>query len=347
MRILFAGSPAIAIPSLKILSKLESEKKGIELAGILTNPDSRRGRHGETVPTDLSSAASEMDLIRKESGLAPIVQLKPEKLDAGARAEVAALVPDLLVSFAFGRLFGPRFLELFRSGGINIHPSLLPKYRGASPIPAVIFNRETETGICIQKLAPVMDTGDILAVDRFALSGRETALSLSETAAERAALLLSGLLAAFDAKTAGAQKQTGEPSYCKEIKKEEGLIDWKKSACEIDAHIRAYTPWPLSFTRLGNEVLFILEAKVLDASCTDSAVFDASGKTASVSSPGTVLGMGKEGVLIQTGKGVLSVSRLQWQTKKALDWKSFCNGRRNFIGSFLGASYDAALSSTN
>ena len=330
MRILFAGSPVIAVPSLRAVSSLELEGRGVSLAGILTNPDSRRSRshsrQGE--PTDVSAAAAELDLIRGERGFPPIPQLKPEKLDASAREDAAARNPDLLVSFAYGRIFGPRFLALFPLGGINIHPSLLPKYRGASPIPAVILAREKETGICIQRLAAEMDSGDILAAEQLRLSGRETTLSLSETAGEKAAILLRELLLDFDSKAAAAVQQKGEAVYCREIKKEEGLIDWSKSAVEIDAQVRAYTPWPLSFTPLNGHLLFILEAGLMDASAPAFTPDAAAG---------TVLGTdAKKGILIQTGSGILAVTRLQRQAKKALDWKAFCNGERDFIGVRLG-----------
>ncbi|MCL2381396.1 MAG: methionyl-tRNA formyltransferase [Treponema sp.] len=322
LRVLFAASPAIAVPSLQAVSRLELEGRGVALAGLLTNPDSARKR-GLAQPTDVSAAAFELDRARRERGLASIPQLKPEKLDLQAREEAAALAPDLLVSFAYGRIFGPRFLALFPRGGINIHPSLLPKYRGAAPIPAAILSGERETGICVQKLAVEMDSGDILARKRIELSGRETTLSLSEAVSHRAAALLDRLLVDFD--PAAARPQTGQAVYCSQIRKEDGAIDWARSAVQIDAQIRAYTPWPLSFTELGTDTLFILEARPLEPAAVGAAV------------PGTVLGTDREnGILIQTGDGVLAVSRLQWQAKKALDWKAFCNGARNFTGARLG-----------
>ena len=334
MRILFAGSPAIAVPSLKVLSDMEFEGRGITLAGILTNPDSIRGRHSLKEATDVSAAALELDAIRKEKGFAPIPQLKPEKLDAASRAEAAALKADLLVSFAYGRFFGPRFLALFPLGGINVHPSLLPKYRGASPIPALILAGEKETGICIQRVAQQMDAGDILVTDRFDLSGRETASSLSGTVSLRAARLLEELLPDFEARAASARPQEGEAVYCGEIKKEAGLIDWNKSAAQIDAQIRAYTPWPLAFTSRGRETLFILEAEPLKEVPCEAT----SGKTVpGIFAPGMVLGVDKKrGMLIQTGRGILAATKLQWQAKKALDWKAFYNGARDLVGSRLG-----------
>jgi methionyl-tRNA formyltransferase len=325
MKILFAGTPAIAVPCLRAISEMELEGAGVTLVGVLTKADRPR-RHGHVEPSDISVAASALDATRKEKGLPSITQLKPEKLDAGAREDVAALSPELLVSFAYSRFFGPRFLALFPLGGINIHPSLLPKYRGASPIPAALINREKETGICIQKLAAEMDSGDILASLKIELSGRETTASLSETVGEKAAFLLRELLLDFGPRAAAAKPQTGEAVYCREIKKEEGLIDWGKSAAEIEGRIRAFTPWPLSFTRRGKDTLIILEAEIVAMQT----------ETETNAQPGAVLGIDSRGILIQTGDGILAVKRLQWQTKKALDWKAFCNGERGFVGARLG-----------
>jgi len=329
---------------------MELAGKDISLAGILTNPDSKRGRRSQSEPTDVSAAAFELDILRKEKGLAAIPQLKPEKLDALAREETSRLGADLLVSFAYGKFFGPRFLALFPRGGINIHPSLLPKYRGACPIPALILGREKESGICIQCLSPELDCGNILAMDRFLLCGRETTLSLSETVAYRAAQLLKDLLLDFDSKLCCACSQNGEATHCREMKKEAGLINWNNSAVSIDAQIRAFTPWPLSFSCCGKEMLFILEAEVLETEKLAGKTEKPNGESVcsrpqsesltqseSLPAPGTVLGTDKtHGILIQTGDGILAVKKLQWQAKKALDWKAFCNGARDFVGSRLG-----------
>ena len=328
MRILFAGSPAIAVPSVEDLSEMEMEGKDIFLVGVLTNPDTKRGRSKQEEPTDISAVVSRLNEVRIKNGLPPIPQLKPEKLDANARKEVEALSPDLLVSFGCGHFFGPLFLALFPLGGINIHPSLLPKYRGASPIPAAILACEKETGICIQKIASELDTGDLLSTSILKLNGNETTLSLSKTVSFMAASLLRELLLDFEDKTAAACPQEGEAVYCHELKKGDGLIDWNKSAVDIDAQIRAFTPWPLSYTFLEKKALYILEAHPLEFPWELI-----SSSSEEQHPPGKVLGKDKShGVLIQTGDGILAVTRLQLEAKKALDWKSFCNGTRDFIG---------------
>ena len=319
MKVLFAASPAIAVPCLEALCNID----GIELAGVLTNPDTAKGRSGALVPTEVGEAAEK--LLAGSGQNFPI--LKPFKLDAAAREQVAALKPDLLISFAYGRIFGPKFLSLFPLGGINIHPSLLPKYRGPSPIQAAILNRDTVTGISVQTLAREMDSGDILAAEQLQLTGKETALSLSETVSVKAAKMLPDLLKKISSGSVEKKQQNhSEASYCKLFSKEDSFINWKKSALEIDASIRAFTPWPLCRTIHNGKELIILKASL--SSLQDAVSLQ--GK------PGQVLGTDKEhGILIKTGDGILSVTELQYQQKRALFWRDFLNGARDFTGSQL------------
>jgi len=327
LRILFAGSPEIAVPALEAVLGLCQTGAGFELAGLLTNPDSAKGRSGKPEPTDCAAA------LAGSPQAAGIPILKPEKLDPEARAQVQALRPDLLLSFAYGKIFGPKFLGLFPLGGINVHPSLLPKYRGPTPIPAAIINRETETGITIQRLAEEMDAGDILAQEKLKLDGRETTAGLGKTMAEKAALMLPALLGEMANGAQGRPQNHGEASYCRLIAKADGLIDWNAAAEEIDAKIRAYTPWPLSWTAHGGLQLVVLKAEPLAQSFAPGSGPEPGRQTL----PGTVLGKDpNKGILVQTGDGVLAVSELKYQTKKALEWKVFLNGARNFIGGRLG-----------
>jgi methionyl-tRNA formyltransferase len=328
MRILYAGSPAIAVPALEAVAALEND---FVLAGLLTNPDNPKGRSGRPEPTDCAAAALRV------SGN-PIPLLKPEKLDGVAREQTAALRPDILVSFAYGKIFGPKYLDLFPLGGINIHPSLLPRYRGPAPIPAAIINRSAETGITVQRLAAQMDTGDILAQETVPLNGRETTASLSENMAQKAAGMLTAVLKGLAAGTLrGRPQDHSAATYCSLLEKKDGLIDWSRSAAEIDAQIRAFTPWPLSWTThtLSEEgaglELFILKAEALE----DDPSFLIAHSSLLIS-PGQVLGKDKnKGILIQTGKGILAVSELQYRTKKVMDWKAFLNGARNFLDTRL------------
>jgi methionyl-tRNA formyltransferase len=336
MRIIFAGSPAIAVPSLERLYKMYLDGK-IELTGILTNADAPKGRKGTPEPTEIALAAEEFSSMLKDTSLPLPVVFKPEKLDAAFRESVSALKPDLLVSFAYGKIFGPKFLELFPLGGINIHPSILPKYRGPSPITAAILHREGETGITIQKLAKEMDAGDILLQEKFSLQGTETTDSLSDDVALKSAVLLEQIIEKFLVKNPLEEIPHGNPQdhtkavYCKLIERDDGIISWDNSALQIDAQIRAFNPWPLARTKHEEKALYILEAKpLLRYPETDTAANASSAN-------GTVLGIDKDaGILVKTNDGILAVTRLQYAGKKVLDWRSFLNGARNFVGSVLG-----------
>lgn len=332
MRILFAGSPDIAVPS---LIRLSFEH---EIVGVLTNPESQRGRGLETAATPVAQAAAALSVSRG----APIPVLVPQRLGAEARAQVAPLGADILVSFAYGRLFGPRFLALFPKGGVNVHPSLLPRYRGPAPIQSAILARDRETGVSVQRLALEMDSGDILGVVRVPLSGMETAEDLSETAALLGADLLSEVLERIERGEEVARPQEGEPSYCELLRKEDGLIDWAKPVLDIDAKVRAFSPWPGAFTHCRGQRLAILESfpypHVTYAAGPSSLDLEDV-------APGTVLGLDKSrGIMVQTIDGLIALRRLQIQHKKALPYREFANGIRDLAGTVLGLPSSATES---
>jgi methionyl-tRNA formyltransferase len=179
-----------------------------------------------------------------------------------------------------------------------------------------------------------MDSGDILAREIIPLGGRETSESLGKLAAEKAAAMLPDLLDSIaSGRVSGRPQNHGEATYCSLISREDGIVDWTRCAGHIDAQIRAYTPWPLCRTSFLGQCLFILEASPLD----EGAGLAASNPAPVHPPPGTVLGVDKRhGILIQTGGGLLAVRHLQLETRKALDWRAFLNGVRNFTGSRLG-----------
>lgn len=382
LKILYAGSPAPAATTLRLLLEKcsqgqnganengsqaqnaaasgdcsQDQNDGWKIAGVLTNPPSAKGRHKELVPTDVG-------LLAQERGI-PV--FCPQKLDAAAREQIAAQGFDALVCFAYGKIFGPKFLSLFKAGGVNVHPSLLPKYRGATPVPAAILNCDKETGVTVQTLALGMDEGEILAQEVIALDGTETTDSLLDKSAQIAAALLQSLLDKA-AQNPGAEilkkgkAQEGEPSYTKTISKEDALINWNDSAKNIAAAVRAYTSEPGSWTRIGGEggeTLKILKAVPLDTDCSQdgqaaganqnglqgqnvapssqSGVLDLSASSGQPIVPGTVTAFDKKrGILVQCGEGVLCVTELQRQQKKAMGYKDFMNGVRDFVGTRLG-----------
>jgi methionyl-tRNA formyltransferase len=316
LRILYAGSPEPSAVTLRMLLK---DKKLVSadchVVAVLTNPASAQGRHKTLVPTPVSTAACE----------AGIPVFTPEHLDTAFRTQIVPLQVDLLVCFAYGHIFGPKFLAMFRKGAVNLHPSLLPKYRGATPVPAAILNRDRETGISIQKIGLEMDAGDLLVQKKILLDGTETSGTLLERCAREGSVLLSDILCRTAEKgiLPDAVSQAGEPSYTKMITKEDGRIKWNRSAPEIDALVRAYTPEPGCWTLYGNLVLRILSAHIVSDMDFDAV-------------PGTVADYDTgEGILVKTGNGILAVNRLQLQAKKAMKCNDFMNGCRNFIGTVL------------
>ena len=320
MRVLFAGSPAIAVPTLLHIAERH------EVVGILTNPESAQGRGKEVLPTAVASSAVELF-----GAFIPI--LSPEKLDASVRQTVESLAPDILVTFAYGRIFGPKFLGLFPRGGINIHPSLLPRHRGSSPIQQAILDRDGETGVSIQKLAPEMDSGDLYAVERIPLTGRETTAGLSVLCSEIGAGMAATLLDAIEAGKARIVPQQGEPTYCRKIAKEDGLIDWTLSSPDIDARIRAFDPWPGTYSFLNGQRLNILEAAPYPESQAEA------GEALPKPAPGTIIGIDKQrGILVRTGDGSIALRKLQFSSRKALPFRDFANGFRDLSGLRLGIS---------
>ena len=320
---LFAGSPDIAVPSLVRVSFEH------EIVGVLTNPPSAKGRGLSLEPTPVALTAEAVLGDRS-----PV--LSPERLGAEARESVAALKPDILVSFAYGRIFGPKFLSLFPKGGVNVHPSLLPRHRGPAPIPAAILAGDRETAISVQRLALEMDSGDILGQLRLPLAGTETAEDIGEVAAIMGADLLSQVLEQIEAGREEARPQEGEPSYCSMLRKEDGLVDWAAPLLDIDAKIRAFYPWPGAFTYFRGMRLNILDAfpypHVTFAAGPSSLDFEDPG-------PGTMLGLDKSrGIMVQTRDGLLALRRLQIQQKKALHYREFANGIRNLVGALLSSA---------
>ncbi len=313
MNILFAGTPEIAIPSLQALSA------EFNVAGVLTAPDKISGRGRRISPSAVKKAALELGL--------PVLQ--PATLGSDARKQIAETGADILIVFAYGRIFGPKFMALFPGGGINMHPSALPLYRGPSPITAAILSGADKTALTVQRLALEMDAGDIIRQTAYPLEGGETTASLTESIARAAA---PELVQAVKNIIGGREKRVpqdgSKASYCRIICKEDGLMDWEMSAGQLEKKVRAYIPWPKCKTALKSEPLVILESSVFP---------ETEGESYENVPPGTILGVDKSrGILIQTGNGILAVTRLQLASRKPLDFRSFLNGVKLENGTILG-----------
>jgi methionyl-tRNA formyltransferase len=312
MKVLFAGTPDFAVKPLIQIAR------NFPICGVLTSPDKSagRGRDKKALPP-VKKAALELSL--------PVFQ--PEILDENFQTAVRELKPDILVVAAYHKIFRKNFLEIFPQGGLNIHPSLLPKYRGPSPIQAAILAGDRETGVTIQALALKMDEGDIFSQKRIALNGTETSLGLTLTASEIGAELIVDVLKDINGgKQKGIPQNHKDATYCRIIKKEDGLINWNNDAEKIERMIRAYIPWPRAYTVFKGLNLYFLQGGVY-----------LNGEKRHNRQPGFVLGLDKQkGILIQSGYGILNIERLQLQAKRALFWKDFINGQKDLIGYKLG-----------
>ncbi|MBO4386622.1 MAG: methionyl-tRNA formyltransferase [Treponema sp.] len=335
LRVIYGGSPTASAKALELILRdsemsRQTPEQEYKIVGVLTNPPSAQGRHRDLIPTEVGHTAQ----IWNEARDGGITILTPEHIREDERKQIAALHPDIFVCFAYGHILGPKFFALFKHGGINLHPSLLPKYRGATPVNQAILNCDSETGFSVQKMALGIDEGDVISEQKVTLTGTETAETLLKQCALYGASEITTILrnTSKTGNLPNAKPQIGEASYCTIIKKEDGKINWKNPAEKIDAQIRAYTPWPGCFTSCNGVQLRILKAR--DAAKVANQDSSIPKNTAAV--PGTVLSYNKQrGILIQTGDGVLIATELQWQAKKAMDYKSFMNGARNFIGSVL------------
>ncbi len=314
MRILFAGTPPMAVRSLEKLAR------EAEVCAVLTAPDQPAGRGRAPCPSAVKQAALALG----------IPAFMPAALDQAAVNELGALSPEMLVVVAYGKIFRKSFLDIFPRGAINLHPSLLPRYRGPSPISAAILSGDTETGVTIQKIARRFDTGDILAQVRIPLDGSETTGALSASVAEAGAKLLSSVVADISAgrPPTPIPQAEDQASSCRLVRKEDGVVDGTEPAAVIERTVRAYDPWPRAQTTLEGSSLLLLKTSVHPGNLAGAA---------GAPVPGDVLAADEEnGILVQTGQGILRIERLQLQFRKPLDWRSFLHGRPDLAGARLG-----------
>ncbi len=322
LKVLYAGSPGASAKTLRLLKEKEN-LFDYKIVGVLTNPPSAKGRHKALVPTFVAQTAEEFGI--------PV--FSPEHLDSAAREDVLKLGADILVSFAYGHIFGSKFLGLFKFGGINLHPSALPKYRGCAPINAAILNGDKETAFSVQKLDLKMDEGNLLAQEIVSLSGTETAGTLLDAAATRGAEMISEILrdVSKNGSLADGIPQSGEASYTTFIKKDDAKIDWNETAEKIDCKVRAYNPEPIAWTTENSLPLKIISGIPISKEDEKNLVIEEK------SLPGTVLCVLKnKGIIVKCGKGFFAITKLQRQGKNAMDFKSFLNGAKDFIGKKLG-----------
>jgi methionyl-tRNA formyltransferase len=249
LRIAFAGTPQFALPALRALLK-----SAHRVVGVLTQPDRPAGR-GQHL------RASPVKLLAAEHGLA-VAQPSTLKTPEG-RAELASWSPDVLVVVAYGLILPQAALDLPRLGCVNIHGSLLPRWRGAAPIHRAILAGDAETGVTIMQLDAGLDTGPMLLERSRSIGLHDTAGDLHDALAELGA---AALIEALDGLAAGTLRARAQPAagatYAPKIEKSEAVLDWTASALALDRKVRAFNPWPIAETRFGDETLRVLRARV-------------------------------------------------------------------------------------
>ena len=309
MKILFFGTPHLAAEILKKLIASEHE-----VIAVVTQPDKAAGRGGNVKMPPAKEVALE----------AGINVLQPEKIsDEEVLDSIEAIGADLHVVAAYAQKLPNRLLDMAPLGCINVHPSLLPKYRGAAPLRAAILAGESVSGVTIMKMAEKMDAGDILMQREMPLDPDETNQSIEEKAiALGGELLLETIGKIADGTVNPVPQDESLSTYVKQIKKEDGLIDFSEDAAVIERKIRAYDPWPGTFTYLDGKVFKILKAEVLEG-----------GEEAE---PGTVGDVTKDGFTIMTGAGVLRPLMVQIEGKKKMPTAEFLKGKKLDRGMKLG-----------
>jgi methionyl-tRNA formyltransferase len=298
-RLIYAGTPEFAVPPLQALIRT-----GQAPVAVYTQPDRPSGRGRKTRPSPVKATAL----------TAGIPVLQPTTLrDAEAIAELAALQADLMIVAAYGLILPRAALDAPRLGCINIHASLLPRWRGAAPIQRAILAGDQMTGICIMGMEAGLDTGPVYLSRKVGITADETGGSLHDRlAAVGAEALLAVLPAILDGSAKPEPQDDDRATYARKLDKAEAEIDWTRDAPAIERQVRAFNPWPVAQTRLGGEVLRLWLARALPGGGGP---------------PGAVLQAGRDGIDVATGDGLLRILRLQAAGKRPVDAADFVNSR--------------------
>lgn len=307
-RVIFMGTPEFAVPCLQALFETQ------HVVGVVTQPDKPAGRGNQLRPSPIKKLALDMAIpiyqpksLRKEESIEPLREWRP----------------DVIVVAAFGQILRPHVLYLPPHGSINVHASLLPRWRGASPIQQAILAGDTETGITLMQMDEGLDTGPMYVREAISIHPRETSAELHDRlAALGADMLRLHLDEILTGKLPAVPQDDAGSTYAPMIRKEAGLIDWHQDSVVLDRHIRAMTPWPGAHTFWQGEVLKVLSARPADAPMTERE-------------PGKVLVAGDE-LAVLTADGCLVVERLQLAGKRPMPAADFLRGRPEVVGAILG-----------
>ncbi len=300
MRAIFMGTPDFSVPTLEAMIEA-----GHDVIGVFTQPDKAKGRGKSVSFTPVKETALAHDI--------PVYQ--PAKVRAPeVLAQIEAMAPDVIVVVAFGQILPKALLDIPKYGCINVHASLLPKYRGAAPIQWAVINGEAVSGVRSEDMAEGIDTGDMILKEEIVLDAKETGGSLHDKLSVSGAALLVKTLAQIEEGTAPrvAQDDSQAGDYAKMLDKHMGNLDFSKPAAELEQLIRGLNPWPSAYTRLGKKTV-----KIWDADVSDKEYEGEYGEITEVT---------KDAFTVKTGKGSLIVRELQMEGKKRMYTDAFLRG---------------------
>ena len=298
MRLVFAGTPDFAVAALDAL-----HAAGHQIVGVYTQPDRPSGRGQKLSPSPVALRAAELGL--------PL--FKPEKLRGEAVDELRALTPDVMVVVAYGLLLPQAVLDIPSHGCLNIHASLLPRWRGAAPIQRAIEAGDTQTGVTIMRMDAGLDTGPMLLEQAIAITADTTAASLHDQLQALGSRLIVEAVAGLER---GELQERAQPvdgaTYARKLSKEEARIDWSRPAEEIARRIRAFNPVPVAWSELNGERLRLWLAQA----------------EAGSGEPGTIVAADAQGIAVAAGEGIVRLQQLQWPGGKAMDAAIAARGRK-------------------
>lgn len=318
MRVIFLGTPGYAVPVLSTLFDAHHE-----LVAVVTRPDrpAGRGRSLESPPTAAWARRRGVPVLQPTS-------LRPPEV----AAQFAALKPDVMVIASYGRILPPEILAIPSKGCLNVHPSLLPKYRGSSPVAEALLRGETIIGVTIMLLNKGIDTGPIVAQEEYPVLPDDTAESLTQRLFEQGASLLIRTLPAWsNGEITAIPQDESQATYSRRLKKSDGEMDFTLPAKRLADQVRALHPWPGAYSHWKGQTLKILKAVPLptDASNPDGLVDTRPGKVVALN-PGEAAALG-----VVTGEGLLGIVELQLEGRRVSDGGAFLRGHMDFLGAQL------------
>ncbi len=298
MRVVFMGTPDFAVPVLEALTESKHE-----VVAVVTQPDKRKGRGKEMQYTPVKTAALNHG----------IEVYQPAKVkDEEFQNVLRDINADVIVVVAFGQILPPSIIHMPKYGCINVHASLLPKYRGAAPIQWAVIDGEKETGITTMQMDEGLDTGDMMLKEVVPVDKKETGGSLHDKlAACGGKIILETLQKVEDGTVTYTKQDDSKSNYAKMLDKNLGKIDFTKKAVEIERLIRGLNPWPSAYTKLNGKTLKIWDADVLEGENE---------------TPGKIVNITKDQIWISTGEGILAVNELQLEGKKRMNTEDFLRG---------------------